>query len=53
MFKSLKNNGLRLVSLLSAIVLLSACNRGTGCPNNFKVDIDIAAILPSFVGLFF
>jgi hypothetical protein len=30
-------NLLRFAASLSALVLLSSCNRGTGCPSNFKV----------------
>lgn len=32
----------KLLAFVAVIALFSACNRGTGCPNNFKVNTSIS-----------
>jgi len=35
---------LKLLAFVAVIALFSACNRGVGCPNNFKVKLPISII---------
>jgi len=33
-----KNNRLQTLLILLAIITVSSCNRGYGCPTNFSID---------------
>lgn len=51
----LKKKGLgimRSIALFGLVVLVSSCNRGTGCPNNFRLHIEWDAILQTVLALF-
>ncbi len=34
-----KNNTLKMIALVVATSFLASCNRGTGCPSSFTIDI--------------
>ena len=48
-----KNNRLQNILIVAAVVALSSCNRGYGCPTNFSVDELIETIAQVAVRLFF
>jgi hypothetical protein len=43
--KSIKANLSKIVMLGLGVLLLSGCNKGVGCPNNFSLDINLVDIL--------
>jgi hypothetical protein len=44
---------LRFAALLSVVLVMSSCNRGTGCPNNFKLGSALEGILSSLTSFLF
>lgn len=42
----------RSLALFGLVLLVSSCNRGNGCPNNFRLDIQWDAILHSLISIF-
>ncbi|MCF8236705.1 MAG: hypothetical protein K9I85_00975 [Saprospiraceae bacterium] len=52
MFKKKGFGAARSLALLGLVFLVSSCNRGTGCPNNFRVDIQWDSILQTIASLF-
>lgn len=43
---------LSAVALTGIVVLASSCNRGTGCPNNFKLGQSVEQLFQLLVSLF-
>ncbi|MCO6486031.1 MAG: hypothetical protein J5I41_09695 [Saprospiraceae bacterium] len=44
---------LRSAALLGLVLLATSCNRGNGCPNNFKVTEGLEAALQSVIAMLF
>lgn len=53
MKKQMIRNFLPGMLMLGAVVFLSSCNRGYGCPNNFSLNDTVVEIVGSVLNLFF
>jgi len=43
---------LSAVALTGLVVLASSCNRGTGCPNNFKLGQSLEQVFQMLIAIF-
>jgi hypothetical protein len=52
MFMKKSFNSFRIFVLLGLVILVSSCNRGVGCPNNFKISDAFESVVAGAVQLF-
>ena len=46
-------SALTLLAVVAATALLSSCNRGYGCPNNFSLNDNVFEVVGSVLNLIF